>query len=296
MAAMATVPMVVACSSPSPAPADTTAAADPARALASAIEAPAEPAPTKAEVDDWSRASTGDLADIRARGTLRVLVPASRSTYVVEAGSQHGPSMSAGRQFERFLNAQGAAAVKAVFIPTPEDELVSALNEGRGDLAMNVPVAPDRDPPPAAIVPALTGVRELVVTGPGVPKLVSLEDVEGRRISVPRGGRHARTLEVLNGRLKQVAKGTAVLVPLEPSLSDDELLQRVNDGTVPATIVDSHIAAMWQPRLPQIAVNDEVSVSQDGVMAWAVRPSNPYLLTAVKAYAATLATGALMGR
>ncbi|MGH9384092.1 MAG: hypothetical protein ACRD2N_07400 [Vicinamibacterales bacterium] len=68
---------------------------------------------------------------------------------------------------------------------------------------------------------------------------------------------------------------------MDPALTDEDLLQMVNDGRVPLTVVDHYLAAVWRPTLDKIAINPDVSVSQDGVYAWAVRKDSPKLLTLV---------------
>lgn len=277
-----------ACGSPGPSQhprASVTASPTPAPL----IETPPEPAPSKTDLARWSRPATGDLDAIRARGVVRILVPPGRTAYDIARGLQYGATFSAGKAFARFLpTAPGAwPALRVVFIPTRHDELVGALNAGRGDIAANLILSPDRDSPPAAIVPALTNIRELVVTGPGVPPLVSLEDLEGRRIHVATNSRHHASLAVINARLAQVGKHGCTIVTLDGPLTDEDLLARVDDGRIPATVVDSHILAAWKGVFARIAVNEDVAVSQDAVLAWAVRNDAPQLLEALKAFAAS---------
>jgi membrane-bound lytic murein transglycosylase MltF len=258
------------------------------------VEAAPEPAPATTEIAQWSRPTTGDLDAMQARGLVRILVPVSRTTYYVENGLQHGATFSAGKAFERYLRAVpgGSPAIRIVLIPTRADDLVEALNAGRGDIVADLIVAPDRDPPPVATVPALVNIRELVVTGPGVPPLVSLEDLEGRRIHVPKNSRHEASLALVNRRLARIGKQGCTIVTVDPSLTDEDLLTRVDEGSIPATVVHSHIFAAWRRAFARLAVNDDVAVSQDAVLAWAVRTDAPQLLAALKSFA-TAAPGAL---
>jgi membrane-bound lytic murein transglycosylase MltF len=258
------------------------------------VETAPEPAPAKTEIAQWSRPTTGDLDAMQARGLVRILVPVSRTTYYVENGLQHGATFSAGKAFERYLRTgpSGSPALTVVFIPTRADDLVTALNAGRGDIVADLIVAPDRDPPPVATVPALANIRELVVTGAGVPPLVSLEDLEGRQIHVAKNSRHEASLALVNQRLAQIGKKGCTIVTVDPSLTDEDLLARVDEGRIPATVVNSHIFAAWRRAFERLAVNEDVAVSQDAVLAWAVRTDSPRLLAALKSFT-TAAPGAL---
>ncbi len=242
----------------------------------------------------WSRPALGDVDAVAARGTLRILVPLSRTSYYVEGGLQHGATFAAGKHFEAFLKAAGTP-VTVVFVPTRSEDLVAALNAGRGDIAANLLVSPDQNPPLAATVSGLTGVSEVVVTGPKVPKLVSLEDLEGRKIHVRRSSRHFANLTRLNERLAEIGKRGCTIVAASESLEDEDLLAMVNDGKIPATVVDSHIAALWKPVLEGLSVNEDIAVSQDAVIAWAVRIDAPRLLAQVQAFKARHGAAALFG-
>jgi membrane-bound lytic murein transglycosylase MltF len=280
---------------PPPAPAGNATPAAPAPEPAPLPDPSPEPAPSKADLGAWSRPALGDLDAILARGTLRILVPISRTSYYVEGALQHGATFAAGKHFEAFLKAQAATPIAVVFVPTRSEDLVAALNEGRGDIAANLVVSPDQNPPLAATVSAVTGVSEVVVTGPQVPKLVSLEDLEGRTIHVRRSSRHFADLARLNARLIEIGKRGCTIVAASESLEDEDLLELVSNGKIPATVVDSHIAALWKPVLGGISVNEDIAVSQDTVIAWAVRSDAPQLLARVQAFKARYGAGALFG-
>jgi membrane-bound lytic murein transglycosylase MltF len=124
-------------------------------------------------------------------------------------------------------------------------------------------------------------VREVLATGPGVPPIVSLEDVAGRSIHVRRSSDHFASLTRLNGQLAKINKPGAKIVAMDPALSDEDLLKMVNDGRIPITLVDQYLVATWRPVFDKIAVNTDVSVSQDGVYAWVVRKDSPKLLALI---------------
>ena len=269
--------------------------------------APPEPPLAEATLAEVRTPAMGDLDAIVKRGYLRILVTEGPTNYFVKDGVQGGATYAAARAFEAFLHDTAAMGgggnpsglpgrnLKVAILPVAITDLIPALNEGRGDLVANILITPDRVEPTVTLVPALTNIREFVVTAPGQPRFVSLEDLEGRSIHVRKSSAHFASLQRTNQRLAQINKPGGTIVPADESLSDEALLQQVDAGELPATMVDSHIAALWKPALPHVSINEEVAVSQDAVVAWAVRKDSPALLERVNAFAKANGPAALFG-
>lgn len=269
---------LVGCSSP--APSDPAPAASRAAPERRPIAAAAPEPPLSGDALERARAvATGDLDAIANRGLLRVLVVASRTEYSIADGRQRGATFDAGKAFETFLNSNvdAASPVRVVFIPTRNDALVADLNAGRGDIAANLALTFERDDQVAFSEPVRNGVRELIVTGPGVPPIVSLEDVAGRAIHVRKSSEHYASLVRLNQQLAKVDKPVCKIVVANEALLDEDLVQLVNAGKIPATLVDDYVFKLVKATVPKVAVNEDVAVSQDGVLAWAVRKDSPKL-------------------
>jgi membrane-bound lytic murein transglycosylase MltF len=281
---------VAACSAPAPTAsgAGGTATGHPRTAVA---EASSEPAPSAKEIALASTPATGDFDSMTSRGTIRVLVARSQTNYSIDEGRQYGSAFDAGKAFESFVGVASGIdglRVKVVFIPMTPEQLLSALTSGRGDLiAGRFAKTFDNEDVVAFSEPIVKDVREVLVTGPGVAPIVSLEDVAGRSIHVRRDSDHFASLTRLNGQLAKIDKPVCKIVAMDPSLTDEDLLRMVNDGRVPVTLVDQYLVAAWRPQLDKIAVNPDVSVSQDGVYAWAVRKDSPKLLGLVNEFLRT---------
>lgn len=250
-------------------------------------EAAPEPAPAAAALQAMATPATGDLEAIATRGHLRILVAPSRTYYSIDNNLQRGATFDAGVAFERFVNARlgsGRSSIEVVFIPTPEDALVKDLIAGRGDIAANLRLTFERDDQVAFAAPTLTGIRELIVTGSGQPPLVSLEDVGGRSIHLRRSSDHHASLVRLNEQLKKIARPPARIAVVDEKLTDEDLLDRVNEGTFPATLADDYVFDARQRELTGVAANKDVPVSQDGVIAWVTRKESSQLLAAINAF------------
>lgn len=250
-------------------------------------EAEPEPPPSAAALAAIKAPAKGDLEAIAARRRIRILVAPSRTYYSIENDLQRGATYDAGVAFARFVSTRlgpGAPPVAVAFIPTPEDQLVADLLAGRGDLAANVRQTFERDDQVAFATPTRTGIRELIITGAGQRPLVSLEDVAGRTIFVRKSSDHHASLLRLNEQLKKVDRQPSRIAIADESLTDEDLLDRVNEGTFPATLADDYVFAARQRELNGVAANKDVAVSQDGVIAWITRKDAPQLLAAVNAF------------
>lgn len=267
-------------------PAETPAPA--ASAARRPIEAAAaEPPPSAAALAATKAPALGDLAAMARRRRIRILVPPSRTYYAVDNNLQRGATYDAGVAFARFVTGRlgaGQAPIAVVFIPTPEDALVANLLAGRGDIAANLRQTFERDDQVAFASPTLTGIRELVVTGTGQRPIVSLEDVAGRFIHVRKSSDHHASLVRLNDQLKKIDRQPARIAIADESLTDEDLLDRVNEGTFPATVADDYIFDARQRELTSAAANRDVAVSQDGVIAWVTRKDATQLLDAINAF------------
>jgi membrane-bound lytic murein transglycosylase MltF len=253
-------------------------------------EAAAEPPLSSSALAAAKSPVKGDLDAIATRGHIRILVSPSRTYYSVDNNLQRGATYDAGVAFARFVSARigdGRKPLSVIFIPTPEDALVADLMAGHGDIAANLRQTFERDDQVAFATPTMTGIRELVVTGPGQRPIVSLEDVAGRAIYVRQSSDHYASLVRLNQQLKKIDRQPARIATVDETLTDEDLLDRVNEGTFPATLADEYVFDARQRELTSVVANKDVAVSQDGVIAWVTRKDDTQLLAAINAFFAT---------
>ena len=231
---------------------------------------------------------TGDLDAMIERGVIRILAAPGATHFESEATIQRGRTVDAAIAFERFVNQRIAPrAISVRLIETNETGLIDGVEAGQGDIAANLLRTFERDEQVAFARPMRTGVRELIVTGPGVPPLVSLEDVGGRTIHVRRNSDHHASLVRLNDQLKKITRPPAKIVFADGQQTDENLLFLVNKGHVPATIVDDYIYDAHKAQLLKTAVNRDVAVSQDGEIAWVTRKGSSRLLELINDFFAT---------
>jgi membrane-bound lytic murein transglycosylase MltF len=278
-AAIAVCAISACTDSPNATPTNTTPAAP------ALIDIPTVP-PQPGLLSDVAAERTIDLDALVERGYLRVLVAPSRTHFDTANSGVQGRTVDAAVAMAEALSKRIGKRVSVEFVGTREDSLVPDLLGGRGDLAANVLLTFARDEQVAFAPPIRSGIRELVVTGMASP-LVSLEDVGGKTIHVRKDSEHHASLLRLNRQLKAIARPPARVVIEEFAKTDEELLDKVNRGTIPATIVDDYIFDRWKQEFPKITANRDVAVSQDGVRAWVTRKDTPKLTAFVKEFFST---------
>jgi membrane-bound lytic murein transglycosylase MltF len=283
----------IACSGGKETAPPATAAATPA-AVQSAADAPIPPTtspydslpePVRAVMDT---PFTGDFDALVARRSIRVAVTFNRTHYFVDQGQERGLTYETLKLFEKDLNDElktGNLKVFVVIVPMSRDQLYPALASGKVDMvAAMVTVRPELEKLAAFSEPTRTNVSEVVVTGPGAPPIATVDDLAGQEVFVRKGSIYEESLISLNQQLKTRGKPPAVFVEAPAVLEDDDVLEMVNAGLAPITIVDDYLAEFWSKVFTSIKVHRDVAVRSGGNLAVAFRKDNPKLREVVNTW------------
>jgi membrane-bound lytic murein transglycosylase MltF len=242
----------------------------------------------------------GDLDGMVRRRVVRVLVPWSRTLYFVDlGGTQRGISYDFMRAFEDDLNrrlGRDELKVHCVFIPVARDRLLPALLEGRGDVAAaNLTITPERRKQVDFTVPLAHDVNEIIVTGPGAPRLATLDDLAGREIYVSRSSSYWETLQGFNRSLRARHLAPVRLREAPGHFSTEDILEMANAGLVPIVVADRYLALLWRGIYRDIAVREDLVLASGADVGFAFRRGSPQLAAALNAFAATHAQGTTFG-
>ena len=251
--------------------------------------------PGPAAVGTW----TDDFDGMRDRRLVRMLVAYSKTFYFIDKGTQRGSTYELGMLLEKALNAgtkDRARPIRVVFIPTSRDQLLPALAAGRGDIAAaNLTITPERLELVDFSAPIAGDVSEILVTPAGTTAPASAEGLSGAKVHVRRSSSYYSSLVRLNTRLKALGKAPVEIVPADENLEDEDILEMVNAGLIPATIVDSHIATFWKQIFETIELHPDVRVREGGEVAWAIRKDSPQLKQVVDTFIAKNRKGSATG-
>jgi membrane-bound lytic murein transglycosylase MltF len=243
---------------------------------------------------------TGDFDEMVKRRRIRILTPYSKTHYFIDKGVQRGLVYEGGLKLEEDINKKlkttPATRVAVVFIPTSRDDLYQALVDGRGDIvAASVTVTPERARLVDFTNPTKTGVREIVVTGPGAPAINSVDDLSGTQVAVRDKSIQFESLTALNATFQKQGKAAVSIKVVPTALEDEDILEMVNAGLLKTVIVDDFMAQFWKQILPSITLHPEVSVREDGSLAWAVRKNSPKLIAELNPLIKANGLGTLFG-
>lgn len=269
-------------------------------ASAAQAASPAIPSQHQVILEPVRQAFTGDLPQLRERRMLRVLVSFSRTGFFFDHGRPRGFEYELMREYERFVNrgvTDRRERMNVVFVPVRHDQLLEALQEGRGDVvASGLAATADRSRRVAFTTPYLSHVDSVVVAHRGVSaQLDSIDDLSGREVYVPPGSSYERGLTLLNLRLLREGRAPTRTVRTDRNLFNEDVLGLVNAGVMPMTVVDRHVAEVWAKVLPNVVVRDDLVVHPDHEIAWAVRKSNPQLRASMDEFLRAHRRGSLIG-
>ncbi len=242
---------------------------------------------------------TGDFGEMTDRRSIRVAVAHSRTLFFLDGARPRGLTYDALTMFERFVNDRletGSLKIHVVIDPVPRDRLFSAVVEGYSDIAAaNLTITPERLEIVDFSDPLLNGVREVVVTGPTGPPVDSVEDLAGVEVHVRASSSYRASLDALNDRLVSAGSEPVRIRFADERLESEDILEMVNAGILPATIVDTHIASLWSRVLTDLVVHEDVVVRDGGAIAWAFRKESPELEAVVNDFARTHRAGTMVG-
>ncbi len=242
---------------------------------------------------------TGDLDEMVTRRMIRVGVPFNRTFYFVDHGVQRGVAYEFGKAFEDELNRKlktGHTRVNVIFVPLPRDVLAKALAEGKVDLVVaQVTVRPELQALADFTNPTRTNVSEVVVSAPGVPAIGSVDDLSGRDVYARRDSKYYESLAAQNGRLAARGKPPAIIRDIPGNLEDDDVLEMVNAGLIPITVIDDYMAGFWNQVLPNITVHKTVALRTGASLAIPVRKGSPRLLGELNAFLKKFGLGTAFG-
>ena len=262
------------------------------------IEPAPEPTPLPVGLAPIAEPWTGDLDGMIERRIVRVLVVQSPLLYFVDRGRELGITYETLEAFERHLHdrlGKKVVGVHVIPIPVARDELIPRLLDGRGDLAAaQLTVTPERQRQVDFSAPFATGITEVLVTGPTAPPVASIDELSGKEVYVRLSSSYAEHLRALNARFAASGKAPVTITPAPETLEDGDVLEMVNAGLVPATVVDSFIADLYTQVFPNLRKNSDIA-SPPGEIAWAFRKSSPRLAEAVNAFVGTHKQGSLAG-
>src|SRR5215831_17003968 len=242
---------------------------------------------------------TGDLDQMLKARNIRALVTINPISFFYSHGKPKGMLYEELEQLQRVVNEKfknGRLKTRVSFIPMRPDELGPALSQGVGDfIAAGIVITPGRQKHYAFTSPIMTNVREIIVTGRELANTRSLDDLVGRDIYVSPLTSFYDNLMKINEERAKAGKAPLSVKAADKNLQEDDLIEMVNAGLIPATVAMQYRAGLWEQILPSIRLHPEMLIASEGELGWAMRKNNPELKKLLDEFTETHGEGTLFG-
>jgi membrane-bound lytic murein transglycosylase MltF len=242
---------------------------------------------------------TGDLDEMFKQRSIRALVIANPIGFFYHDGKPQGIQYEALQEFEKFVNQKektGKLPIKVVFLPMRPDQLEVALTQGLGDvIAQGIVITPEREQRVAFSVPIQKDVSQVIVTGPALTNVSSFDDLAGKAIYVNPLTVYYNNLKKVSDAQQKAGKPPLDIKSADSNLFDDDLIEMVNAGLIPATVTTKPRADLWAQVLPNIHSHPELAVASGVDIGWVMRKNNPQFKQLVDEFVATHAAGTSFG-
>lgn len=215
-----------------------------------------------------AEAPLADLPQVKDSGELVVLTLNSSTSYFDYRGEPMGFQYELAQQFAEHLGVK-----LRVKVGTSAEDLVHKLLQGEGDLiAYNLPVTKVyKDSVEFCGEDIITHQVLVQRNGRGAQPLTNVTELVGKEVYVKPG----RYLERLTNLDKELGGGILIHVVDEDSITAEDLITQVSNGTIPYTVCDNDLAQLNKTYYPNLDIALQVSFDQRA--SWAVRKSSPLL-------------------
>jgi membrane-bound lytic murein transglycosylase MltF len=243
---------------------------------------------------------TGDLDEMVKRRTIRALVILDPLGFFYDDGMPRGAMYEALATFQNFVNERlhrdPTEKVEVTFLPVRLDQLEAALTAGMGDIiAYLVTVTAERERRVAFSVPIRKDVRQIVVTGIKYDTVSTIADLGGKEIYVNPLTVYRQNLQTVSDSLQRSGQPAIVIRAPDSNLTEDDLVQMVNAGLIPATVTTNVRADLWARVLHNLKPHPDVAIDRGASVAWVMRKNNPRLKRLVDEFVESHGVGTSFG-
>jgi len=235
-----------------------------------------------------NEAFSGDIDQLRQRRIIRVLVSYNRTHFFMGDEGMLGLEYELLKAYEHYLNRgplREQYKTHLVFIVSPFQDLIDQLNAGYGDIiAAGLTITPGRESQLSFTQPYLSNINEILISHNRAPHIQRLEDLAGQRVIVVSNSSYIVHLEMINQALGLLGLPPIEIIKANPLLEAEDLLEMINARIYDFTVVDAHIAKVWQNIYQDLVLNEHIVLHHNGKIAWGVRKQNPKLLASLNQF------------
>lgn len=241
----------------------------------------------------------GDFDGMVERRLIRVLVVFNKMGFFIDQGQYRGVSVELLEAFKKFINkgnTNKALQIDVIYLPVYRDQLIPALVEGKGDIAIgNLTITENRLKKVDFSEPFLTNVKEIVITNGKIPPLNTIEDLSGQKIHLRKSSSYYQHAIELNKAFREKGLKPLKIVEADEHFEDSDLLEMVGAGLIPMVVVDDHKAKFWGKVFKNIKLYPDIAINEGGDIGWAFQKNSPKLAEVINKFLKTTKKGTKLG-
>ena len=136
------------------------------------------------------------------------------------------------------------------------NQVEAALTQGVDDVVAHpLVITPERKEKVAFTVHLESDVNQVIISGAKFGTVSSLEDLGGKEIYTNPRTEPYQALQQVNDRLPKTGKALIVIEPDDKYLLEDDLVQMVNAGLLPATVTTASRARLWSEVVHHLTIH-----------------------------------------
>ena len=124
-------------------------------------------------------------------------------------------------------------------------------------------MTPERGQQVAFSVPIQTDVKQILVTGKDFGPVSSLQDLGGKKVFVNPAPRTTRTCRRSVTRYAKQGKPPILIESADKNLMDEDLMEMVNAGILPATVTITDRAKLWASVFHNITPQPKIVIADE---------------------------------
>ena len=98
-----------------------------------------------------------------------------------------------------------------------------------------------------------------------------------RELYIRKTSSYYQHLLAINDKFKSQKLEPIKLTAADENLEDEDILEMVNAGILPLTVVDGHVAQIWTKVFKSIKIRPDIVINDGGAIAAAIRQNSPLL-------------------
>ncbi|MFK5985038.1 MAG: lytic transglycosylase F [Pseudomonadota bacterium] len=250
-------------------------------------------------IDHIAKTDLSDFKQMLKRRYIRALMVYSKTDFFLDNGRAKGIQVELLQQYEKFLNKgikKEAEKIHILYIPVMFSELIPALVSGKGDIAASLlTITAEREQKVSFATGGKMSISESLIRNKNAKAITKIEELSGKTLYVLRNSSYVEHLQQLNQDFKAKNIAPIKIEQGDKHLLSEDILELVNSGVKEYTVVDNYKAKLWAKVLPDIVVQQDITISEGNKVGWAVRKENKGLQESLANFAQKVKKGTLIG-